>query len=219
MFIGHLGAGLALKKMDRTTNLGLFMASVMLLDFLLWIFVLLKIEFVTIPENYSQIHYLLFQFPFSHSLVASLCWSVLVFVLIKLISKKNLTAGLMALGVFSHFVFDFIAHPPRIPLMGEDSMKMGLSLWNIMPLELSLEFIILAAGMYAHLSVTTTSTAGGKYGLIVLMIFLVIAAFTGQLLGPAPQSSSQVALSSIFTIVITVLLTFYLDRKRISKPI
>lgn len=219
MFIGHLGAGLALKKLDRNTNLGWFVASVMMLDFLLWIFVLLKVESVVIPDNYSETHYLLFQFPYSHSLAATLCWSALVFILVRLTLKSDLTAGLMAVGVFSHFVFDFIAHPPRIPLMGEDSMKVGLSLWNNMPVELSLEFVLLGLGMYLYLSTTAPAKAGGKFGLVVLMLFLTIAAFTGQMLGPAPQSGTQVAFSSLFTMVITVVLTFYLDRKRISKPI
>jgi hypothetical protein len=123
------------------------------------------------------------------------------------------------MGVFSHFIFDLIAHPPRIPVWGEDSVKVGLSLWDNMPVELSLEFIILAGGMYAYLTTTTAATTGGKYGMVVLMLFLAIAAFTGQLLGPAPASGNQVAVSSLFTIVITVILTFYLDRKRISKPI
>jgi hypothetical protein len=219
MFIGHLGAGLALKKMDRNTNLGWFVASVLALDFLLWIFVLLNIESVIIPENYSEIHYLLFQYSFSHSLMASLCWGALVFIVVWLISRRSLTAGAMAIGVFSHFVFDFIAHPPRLPLMGEDSMKVGLSLWNNMPVELSLEFVLLGTGMYLYLSTTTSAKAGGKYGLVVLMLFLTIAAFTGQMIGPAPQSGVQVAFSSLFTIAVTVLLTFYLDKKRISKPI
>ncbi len=219
MFIGHLGAGLALKKMDRTTNLGWFVASALLLDVLLWIMVLLKVEFVIIPENYPELHYLLFQFPYSHSLAAGIFWSGLVYLLVKQISRKDVTALAMAIGVFSHFIFDVIAHPPRIPLMGEDSMMIGLSLWDTMPLELAVEFMILTSGMYWYVSVTTSATAGGKYGLMVLMLFLSIAAFTGQMLGPAPQTGSQVALSSLFTIIITVILTFYLDRKRISKPL
>lgn len=219
MFIGHLGAGLALKKMDRTTNLGWFVAAALLPDFVLWILVLLKVEFVLIPDNYPDLHYLLFQFPYSHGLVAILFWSGAVFLLTRLVTRKDLTALAMAIGVFSHFIFDVIAHPPRIPLMGEDSLKIGLSLWNTMPLELAVEFMILVSGMYWYLSVTASITTGGKYGLMVLMLFLSVAAFTGQMLGPAPQTGSQVAFSSMFTIIITVLLTFYLDRKRISKPL
>jgi hypothetical protein len=151
--------------------------------------------------------------------MASLCWSALVFILARMFSKNNLSASAMALGVFSHFVFDFIAHPPSIPLMGEDSLMVGLSLWDNMPVELSLEFMILAAGMYAYLSLTTAATAGGKYGLIVLMSFLTISAFMGQLMGPPPRSIMQIAFSSLFIIIITVLLTSYFDKKRISKPI
>jgi hypothetical protein len=219
MFIGHLGAGLALKKMDRSTNVGWFVGSVLLLDLLLWILVLLGFEFVIIPTNYPEIHYLSFQFPYSHSLVASAGWSILLFIIVKRFTKNNLTSGVIALGVFSHFILDFIAHPPQIPLMGNDSMKMGLSLWDMMPLELTVEFIILAAGLYLYLSVTTPSRAGGRYGMIVLMLLLAIAAFTGQLLGPPPQSAMQIALSSLFTIIVTVLLTAYLDKKRIPKPL
>ena len=63
MFVGHLGAALALKRADRRINLGTLLFAAMLFDLLLWIFVMLGIESVVVPPGFSTRHYLTFVFP------------------------------------------------------------------------------------------------------------------------------------------------------------
>ena len=116
MFVGHLGVGLALKRAEPEVNLGLLFFAAMLLDVLLWVFVLLGIEQVHVPPNYEDLHYLLFTFPYSHGLAASLLWTALAFFLSKFIlfhGKEWSTRGALiaTAAVFSHFVCRDRAYP------------------------------------------------------------------------------------------------------------
>jgi hypothetical protein len=55
MLIGHLGVGLALKKWDPSLHLCWLLVSVLLLDLLLWVFILIGIEGIHIPLNYEKL--------------------------------------------------------------------------------------------------------------------------------------------------------------------
>lgn len=79
VFIGHLGAGLALKKVAPELNPGLLLFAALFLDVLPGLFVLAGIEQIIVPVNYVQLHYLNFIFPWSHSLLATFIWSLLAF--------------------------------------------------------------------------------------------------------------------------------------------
>ena len=58
-------------------NVGVFVVAALLLDLVLWLFVLLGWESVTIPANFANTHQPEFVFPYSHGLVASVVWSAL----------------------------------------------------------------------------------------------------------------------------------------------
>ena len=77
MFAGHIGTALAIGRAERAVNVGVFIAAALLLDFLLWLFVLLGWESVAIPANFANAHQPEFVFPYSHGLLASLIWSAL----------------------------------------------------------------------------------------------------------------------------------------------
>ena len=84
MFAGHIGAALAIGRAARRVNIGVFMLAALLLDVVLWLFVLLGWESVVIPPTSATTHQAEFVFPFSHGLVASLAWSVLAGVAVSL---------------------------------------------------------------------------------------------------------------------------------------
>ncbi|NML46394.1 hypothetical protein HHL11_21780 [Ramlibacter sp. G-1-2-2] len=63
MFAGHVGAALALGRMERRVNVAWFVLAALLLDVLLWLFVLLGWEAVTIPADFAQRHQPEFHFP------------------------------------------------------------------------------------------------------------------------------------------------------------
>ena len=214
MFIGHLGAGLAMRKFDKKTNLAWFFVSVLFLDLLLWVFVLLGFEKVIVPENFEKLHYLKFIFPYSHSLIATIAWSILVYVAAELITKRRITAVLLGLGVFSHFIFDFIVHVPDLSILGDPQLVVGLGLWKNIYLALIVELIIYFIGLTIYLKETQSVGFGGKYGMYIFSVVLVAAAFVSQILSPRPQNGIEVAGSALLSIVLVILIAFWLDRKR-----
>ena len=72
MFAGHVGAALALGRVERRVNVGVFVFAALVLDVLLWLLVLVGLESVTSPANFSATHQPEFAFPCSHGLSASL---------------------------------------------------------------------------------------------------------------------------------------------------
>lgn len=217
MFIGHIGAGLALKRIAPQLNLGWLMLSSFLLDILLWCFVLLGIESVIIPVNYEQLRYLTFIFPYSHSLLAVGTWALLSYVLVNAGTKMKRFALAASLGVISHAVLDVLVHPPQIPLFFSGSPMLGLSLWSNLAVESILEVVLLGAGLMLYFGATAATTFTGRYGMLISLSIIAILAIGGQWLGPTPQNGLQVASSSLGSLALLLLLSFALDRTRTTK--
>jgi hypothetical protein len=217
MFIGHLGAGLAMRKFDKKTNLAWFFISVLFLDLLLWIFILLGFEKVIVPRDFENLHYLKFIFPYSHSLIATVAWSILVYVVTEIITKRRITAVLLGLGVFSHYIFDLIVHTPELSILGDNSYLIGLGLWNHIYLALTLELLLYFTGLFIYMSETRGVGFGGKYGMYIFSVLLVAAAFISQVLSPRPHNGNEVAGSALLSIVLVILISYWLDKKRISS--
>jgi hypothetical protein len=219
MFAGHLAAGLVLKKMERRINLGWLFFATLFHDFLLGIFILMGLEHIHVPANFAQTHYLTFTFPYSHGLAASIFWSLLAFgityaVLPRWTSKERQLAGLViALAVFSHFVLDWFVHIPEMPLLGENSPKIGLSLWNNLPLALVLETALVIAGFVFYLITVKPQSNLARYGVAALMILITALTVTGQLFSDTPPPANGAAMSWIFQPFLICGLAYWFDRK------
>ncbi len=77
MFAGHIGFALIAARVEPRVNVGVLAAASLLLDLLLWLFVLSGWESVIIPTDFQQTHQPEFVFPYSHGLSASIAWSAL----------------------------------------------------------------------------------------------------------------------------------------------
>ena len=125
MFAGHVGVAVALGRVERRLNLGAIVLAALLLDVVLWLLVLAGVEHATIPADYAQRHYLLFDFPYSHGLVAAFAWSLLTalatwYWLRRQRSWRARAALVAGLAVLSHFLLDALVHVPELPVLGDD---------------------------------------------------------------------------------------------------
>ena len=219
MFAGHLAVGLALKKLNRRINLGWLFFAAMFHDFLLGILVLVGLEQVHIPLNFSQIHYLTFTFPYSHGLAATFIWSLLAFLityaaLSSWSSKERKAAGLvMGLAVFSHFVLDWIVHIPEMPLLGENSLKIGLGLWNNLSLALALEFGLVIVGLVIYYRSVKPSSRLSRYGVLILLLLISTFTILGQAFSEVPPPETGAAISWIAQPILISALAFWFDKK------
>ena len=87
----------------------------------------------------------------------SVMWSILALAIGFLVYRERRTASIIGLLVFSHWVLDFIVHPPDLPLWFDGSPILGLGLWTSVPgivIAFILEFGLLAGGMAIYLNAT-----------------------------------------------------------------
>ncbi len=219
MFIGHYSAALALKRVEKNASLGWLFLAVQFVDILFFPLVLLGIERLKIVENFTQsTHFELEFMPYTHGLVGSLIWAAVAYVVFwillakKEVNKKRV-ALVIATAVFSHWVLDLIVHTPDLPLLGDNSLKIGFGLWNNAPITFILETVILLAGVWLYLRGTKASTVTGKYGMIAFAVVL-IAVNVFNIFGPPPDSLNIMAIFSLVSYFAFGGIAFWLDKKR-----
>jgi hypothetical protein len=219
MFVGHLGVGLGLKKIDKRINLGWIFFASLLPDFVLGILILVGLENLVIPVNYDQLHFLEFSFPYSHGLIAIFIWTGFVYLLAnkfwpKVEGKKTKAALIFSSAIFLHFIADLIVHIPDIPIFNNDSYKIGLGLWNYMTFALIFEILLVISGLVIYLNSTKSNGFASKYGIIILMIILSTFNVVGQTIAPAPTDIYGPAVSFVAQPIIISGIAFWLDKKR-----
>ena len=216
MFAGHLGAGLILKRADIRVNLGALFFGAMLLDFVLWTLVLLGVESVHIPGNYRRATDISFNFPYSHGLLASLLWAGAGCLATCILLKHHpcrVRAGLtIAVAIFSHFLLDWLVHQRELPLAGSHSAKIGLGLWQHLPLAWTVEVFLMLIGLALY--ARTERLAKGKFSSLLTVMFLVtLLTIVGQASSTQPPNSSAMAGSSLFMIVALTAFGWWVERK------
>ena len=78
MFIGHLAVGFAAKRIATRPSLGTYFMAVTFLDLLWPLLLLAGIEHVKIePGNTAHTPLAFIDYPFSHSLLTTIIWSLL----------------------------------------------------------------------------------------------------------------------------------------------
>lgn len=193
MFLGHFGIGLFAKQVAPTISLGVFFLSVQLADVLWPIFLLLGIETVRIDPGNTTFTPLDFSsYPFSHSLLSLLGFGVLLGILYFSFTRVFKSLWLLPLLVISHFFLDVIVHRPDLPLLPWAGPKIGMGLWNSIPITLFLEFGILSIGIFLYLRKTKAKDKFGNYGFWSLILFLMLIEIT-NLLSPPPPSIKVIA--------------------------
>ncbi len=219
MFIGHYGVALAAKKVDKNIPLGLLFFATQFVDILFFLLILTGIERMTIVPGITASNPLDFTYyPYSHSLTASLLWAGLFFVVFKIIpsksgSRNNRSALVIAAIVLSHFFLDVIVHRPDLPLFVDDSYKLGLGLWNYVITSSLIEILILVIGLWLYLKSTKGISFGGKYGMIIFAVFLVIMQMASLFMPPPPDIRGFAIFGLVYQLSM-VGVTSWLDRKR-----
>jgi len=216
MFVGHYAASLALKKFEKRASLGVLFLGVQLVDILFFPFVLLGIERVNIIENYTQsTHFQLEYMPYTHSLLGSALWALAAYAVFRwVVVKKHTVALVIALAVFSHWLLDFVSHTPDLPLWSDSSMKLGLGLWNNAIATYLVEAALLLGALWLYLKSTTATSKGGKYGMIVFVVLLILMNIA-NIFGPLGGDSKVVmAVSALVAYFLFAAVAFWLDKKR-----
>jgi membrane-bound metal-dependent hydrolase YbcI (DUF457 family) len=175
MFIGHYAVGLAAKRVAPKVSVGMFFLSVQFLDLIWPILLLLGFEHVLIePGNtaYTPLNFI--DYPFSHSLLASILWAIILGSVYFAIRRYGIGALMIGLGVVSHWILDFITHRPDLPLAPWSNEMAGLGLWNSVSWSIIVEGAIYLLGVIIYSRFTEPIDRVGKYAYWSLVIFLPV---------------------------------------------
>ncbi len=223
MFIGHYGVGFALKKADKNISLGLLLFASQFVDIVWGLLLLSGIERVNIVPGITAANPLDFvYYPYTHSLAATVFWTASIYLVFRILpvkwgSSENRAAFVMAAAVVSHFFLDLLVHIPDLPLLGDDSYKLGFGLWNHPMLAYVVEGCIFLAGVWMYLKCTTGKTFAGKYGIIIFAGFLLVLNLL-NLFAPPPPSPTVLAAFGLGYHVLFSGVAYWIDNKRIHKP-
>jgi membrane-bound metal-dependent hydrolase YbcI (DUF457 family) len=191
MFIGHAALALAAKPLAPRANLGVALAATYWLDLVWPVLLLSGVERVEVdPGNTAFTPLDFVHYPWTHSLIAAIAWSVLFGLACwKLGGRAALVMGLL---VFSHWALDAVAHRPDLPLWPGSGAMVGLGLWNSVAATLVVETSLFAAGVAICLRSSGKASLAfwGLAGFFVLAY--LVAAF-----GPLPPGAAAVAWSAL----------------------
>ncbi len=214
MFIGHYAIGLGAKRFAPAVSLGTFFLAVQFADLLWPTLVLLGVENFEIEPGITAVTPLNFtHYPYSHSMVMLLVWSILfagVYYLVR--GRRVVAAGVLAFSVFSHWLLDVATHRPDMPITVGGTQRIGLGLWDSLPATLVIELGLFAAGVYLYTKSTRATDRVGTYAFWGLIAFLVVI-HLGNLFGPPPPSVDAVAWSAQ-GLWLVVLWGYWVDKHR-----
>lgn len=214
MFIGHFAVGFASKRFAPEVPLAMLVLAPAFLDVLWPIFVLGGIERAAIEPGVTAFVPLdLAYMPWSHSLVMAVVWSIALAALWGLRRRDRVGAIVLALGVFSHWVLDWITHRPDMGLAPGVEDRYGLGLWNSIPGTLVVEGSLFAISIALYARVTRPRDATGRWSLVGIVAFMLVAyAATG--FGPTPPSIRAVTIGSLVATGLLVAWAGWIERHR-----
>lgn len=188
------------------------MAAPMFLDLLWPLFLLLGIEHVSIRRGITRMTPLNFtDYPWSHSLLMAIVWSILFGGVYWAFTRYARGAAVLAAGVLSHWVLDWVTHRPDLPLY-PGGPKVGLGLWNHPIAELAIESAMFAIGLLIYRDMTRPRDRLGSIVMWALVVFLAVI-FIANASGTPPPNVKVLAYTSL-TLWLIPLWAAWFDRHR-----
>jgi hypothetical protein len=213
MFIGHFAVGFASKRFAPRASLAALVAAPLFLDILWPVFLALQIETVRIVPGFSAVTPLdLHDFPYSHSLLMSILWSLAFSGVAFLWLKDRRAALVLGFGVFSHWLLDALSHTPDMPLYPGSTTLVGLGLWNSVAATLAVEVPLFVAGILVYARTTRARNRTGTFAFIAMIALLTVLYFAA-LFGPPPPNT-QVLIVSAFGGLLFLPWAHWIDKNR-----
>ena len=126
MFVGHYAPALLIRRIAPRVPLWKLFLACQGTDLLFWSLVPLGIERMQVdPSREGFLQLQLEWMPWSHSLLATLCWAGLT---AAVFWRKG--GRWLGLAVASHWLMDLFVHAHDLPLAAGDGIRVGLGLWD-----------------------------------------------------------------------------------------
>lgn len=203
MFVGHLAAALAATRVEPRVPLGAAVGAAFGLDLLWPLFLLAGIESVNIhPDDTAFTHLEFVSYPWSHSLLLVVGWSVLTVVVARAFRVSTRAAALLGALVLSHWALDWLTHRPDLPLWPGGPVA-GLGLWYSIPATILVEGGLFVVALWLYTRSTRARDAIGRWGLAGL-IALSGTVWITQPWSPPPPSPTAIAWGGLVMFLLPV---------------
>jgi hypothetical protein len=223
MLAGHYSVSYVVKKVDSSIPLWHLFLAVQFMDIVWSLLILLGVEKadtqVVLPGSPIHLTYM----PYTHSLVGSLCLSLLVFFAYRWLplykgSARNRAALLVGMAVFSHWVLDLIVHDADLPMIG-NLFKVGFGLYHSAIWSYVLEGVLLVGSVLLWMRQTPRGKKSGRESMAVVVIVLMLINAMATW-GFKPPSAQFVA---VFNFLYYVTFAFVIarwerNRKQVTVP-
>ena len=215
MFLGHYGVAFGGKTIARKPSLGTFILAAQLADLIWPILLLAGIEHVRIVPGLMAASPMDFtDYPYTHSLVTqALAGAVLAGIYFAL-RKDGRGALVLGAAVVSHWLLDLLVHRPDLPVW-PGGPKLGLGIWNSVPLTLIAEALVFGGGLYLYLRATTAKDRVGSWALWGMVVLLVVSYAAASLETP-PADPGPMAISAL-VLWLFVPWGYWIDRHRRTR--
>ncbi|MBN1579473.1 MAG: hypothetical protein JXA89_02130 [Anaerolineae bacterium] len=171
MYIGHFAVGLTAKPAAPKVSLGISLVATQVLDILYAILLLVGVNQADAAG------------PWDHGLVMSLVWSAVTCAISFLFYRDIRSSIVVGLLVLSHWVCDFISWDHALPLAFGNSPRVGLGLYNSIPVMLALDFGLFGGAFALYLFRTKANDRTGKWAPWLLVAYLIALIPTSLLPG------------------------------------
>ena len=216
MFIGHFAVGLAAKEAAPKVSLGTLVLSVQLLDLMWPILLILGLEHVRLAPGITAFTPLdFYDYPISHSLLTVVCWAGLFGIIYYAVRRYSRGAWILAAGVLSHWVLDFISHRPDMPLAPGISAYVGLGLSNSVPATIVIEFLLFTVGVFLYARTTIARNRTGTVAFWCFTGFLVLF-WLASIMSPPPSDVSMLGWGGL-ALWLFVPWGYWIDRYRMPR--
>jgi hypothetical protein len=193
------------------------MVAPLLLDLLWPFFLFTGLEQVRIQPGITAFSPMDFtRFPCTHSLVMAVVWSLLFAGLYR--ARTGYAAGALwiGIGVFSHWVLDFVSHRPDLQLVPGLPLRVGLGLWNSPTATIAVEAAMYVAGVAVYLGTTRARDRRGSFALWSFVLVMA-ALYASTIVGPPPPNPGALEIAAFVTWVF-VPWVYWIDRHREVLP-
>lgn len=216
MFIGHFAVAFATKKVAPRASLGTLVLAAAFLDVVWPVLVLAGIERFRIVPGFTAVNPFDFvYYPWSHSLLMTLVWSLLFALAYFAVSRDRVGAVWVGIAVASHWALDFVSHRPDMPLYPGGGERLGLDLWQSVPATFAVEGLMFATGIFLYVQATKSKDRIGTVAWWAMVGLLLALYLPGPWASP-PPSENSVAVLGIVALAIFGPWAYWIDRHRAS---
>ena len=190
MFVGHLAVGFASKRLAPATSLVWFVVAANLVDLIWPLLLLAGIEQARVVPGATAFTPLVFDsYPWTHSLLMGAVWAAALAGLAWMRGVPARARWLIAAGVLSHWVLDFVTHAPDMTLWPGQATGYGLELWNSIPATLVIEGAIWIAAIALYLRARRPDGWSGGLAFWSFVVVSTVMWASGPFAPPPPDGS------------------------------